>query len=360
MARTIGFGATFALAIILLSGCGSGPDLGATAAPLKPGKLVALPDGRQLNLRCSGGGEPTVILESGFGADSGAWFKVQPRLAQVTRVCSYDRAGAGFSDLGPLPRDGANIARDLDAALRAAGEKGRFIVVGHSAGGLYARLFAARRPRDVAGLILLDPTVERRAPAPSRDGLDGIRSGLRRCLSAAEATPQAPAGDAVWSGCIPGGADAKTVARARLPDLWRGRLSELDNIFGRTSDHVLRIGDVLASTPLYVITASETAASAPSYNNQSILEFQHQMVAGASHAGSQRTVLSSHLMMIARPDVVVDATLEMVAAAREGRAPAALPPSEALALPDAGELARLLAPWNPLESIEGEPSAATR
>ncbi|MGH6965185.1 MAG: alpha/beta fold hydrolase, partial [Phenylobacterium sp.] len=86
-----------------------------------------------------------MLLESGFGAGAFAWGQAQPIVARTTRVCSYDRAGYGFSDPGPSPRDGAAIARDLDAALRRAGERGPFVIVGHSAGGLYARLFAARR-----------------------------------------------------------------------------------------------------------------------------------------------------------------------------------------------------------------------
>src|SRR6185312_10208214 len=80
-----------------------------------PGKLVAIGDGRHLNLRCSGAGSPTVVLESGNVADSMAWAKVQPQIAKFTRVCSYDRAGMGFSDGGPMPRNVDSNADDLYA-----------------------------------------------------------------------------------------------------------------------------------------------------------------------------------------------------------------------------------------------------
>jgi pimeloyl-ACP methyl ester carboxylesterase len=315
----------------LLSACGS---RGATAADpyARPGRLVALPDGRHLNMRCTGRGSPTVLLESGWGGNSGGWYKVQPALARTTRVCSYDRAGYGFSDPGPLPRDGAAIARDLDQALTAGKIGGPFVVVGHSAGGLYARLFAARRLPDVQGLILLDPTVERRSPRPSGDGLDGIRRRLQRCLQVLETTPQDPEANPNWAGCASPKADPHTAQILRRPETWRQQLSELDEIFGRASDQVFRLNDLLRPIPSYVITASETAMATPSISigsgGQSALEYMHQVIAAQSRNGSQRTVLSSHLIMIDRPDVVIDAAEEMVRATRRQQLPAPLPPNE--------------------------------
>jgi pimeloyl-ACP methyl ester carboxylesterase len=326
--------ATAILATLLVAGCGSGDGLGALAASAgsAPGHQVRLPDGRTINLRCSGRGSPAVILESGHGADSAAWSRVQPKLARATRTCAYDRAGSGFSDPGPLPRDGAAIARDLDLALQAAGVRGPFVVVGHSAGGLYARLFAARRPGDVVGLVLADPTVERRAPTSGQDdGLDGVRRRLQRCLAATAAAPPPAAADPQWAGCGPPKGDDHARAIARRPDTWRARLSELDTLFGRTSEQVFRIGTVLQDVPAYVLTASDTAASAGTYGfdkPQSIWVLQHQEIASRFRAGSQRTVFSSHLMMNDRPEVIVDAALEMVRAAQDKRLPAPLAPSE--------------------------------
>ena len=319
-------------ALALLAGC-SASGGGATSAKAyaKPAELVSLPDGRKLNLHCSGSGSPTVLLESGFGAGASAWYKVQPTLARTTRVCAYDRAGYGFSDPGPLPRDGAATARDLDQALTAAKMAGPFIVVGHSAGGLYARLFAARRPSDVAGLILLDPTVERRAPQPVGDGLDGIRRRIQRCLAASLASPQPADGDPQWAGCLPGKPDANAIQIALRPDTWRNQLSELDSIYGRTSDQIFRLSGLLHDIPMYVITASDTAAAAPSYGfdkPESALVVAHRMMAGMSSVGSQQTVLSSHMVMLNRPEVVIATAEEMVRANRAGRPPEPLGPSE--------------------------------
>lgn len=329
---------TVLAAAFALAGCDlTGRSGEAVAAPAR---LVQLPDGRKINLSCKGRGSPTVLLESGFGASSSAWHKVQPVLARTTRVCAYDRAGSGFSDPGPLPRDGGAIARDLDQALTAGRIKGPFVVVGHSAGGLYARLFAARRPGEVVGLVLLDTTVERRAPQPVGDGLDGIRRRVQRCLAASELKPQPAHSDPQWSGCLPAKGDAHARAVALRPDTWRNQLSELDNIFGRTSDQVSRAAGVLRDIPLYVITASDTAAAAPTYGfdkPQSVLVLQHEAIARAANLGSQQTVLSSHMVMFDRPELVVSAAQEMVRASRDGRAPEPLPPAET-DLPSTDEL----------------------
>ena len=337
--HTTGLVVKIALALALVS-CSSGASktTSATDSTRPERDDVRLPDKRLLSVRCAGRGLPTVILESGFGADAGAWYRVQPALAQTTRVCSYDRAGYGFSDPGPLPRDGAAIARDLDHALIAAGIRGPFIVVGHSAGGLYARLFAARRPQDVRGLVLVDPTVERRAPQPVGDGLDGIRQRLHRCLGAAETSAQAAFDDPVWAGCVGANPDDNAAAVARRPATWRNQISELDAIFGRTSDQILRLGAVLRDIPLYVITASETATSsplAPFGPPVSVWELQHQQLAAMSQVGYQTTVVGPHLLMIARPEVVLGAVREMVAATRSRRRPGPLPLSEMVALPPA-------------------------
>jgi pimeloyl-ACP methyl ester carboxylesterase len=317
--------AAAALAVAALVGCAPGEN-----AQAEPGLLAKLPDGRSLNFRCTGSGSPVVLLESGFGVGAAGWGRTQPRLAKITRVCSYDRAGYDFSDPGPEPRDGAAIARDLDQGLAAAGLVGPYILVGHSAGGLYARLFAARRPGEVQGLILLDPTIERLAP-PAADGLAGIRRRLQRCLAASQASPQPGRDDPKWAGCIPAKADAHALQVAQRPATWRNQLSELDAIFGRTSEQVLRLGEILSDVPAYVITASDTAASAPTvgYDKpQSLWELQHVRLALAFDRGFQRTLLSSHLLQNDRPEVIAEAVQAMVTAARAGTPPEPLPASE--------------------------------
>ncbi len=126
---------------------------------LHPQRLVDI-GGRRLNLVCTGKGSPAVILEAGLLADSSAWRLVQPALSRTTKVCSYDRAGLGFSDPAGPPRDAAAIVLDLRAVLRTAGIAPPYVLVGWSSGGLYTRLYQYRFPDEVAGLVEVDPDSE--------------------------------------------------------------------------------------------------------------------------------------------------------------------------------------------------------
>ena len=120
-----------------------------------PGQLINV-GGRRLHLHCTGQGRPTVILEAGNLGMSAQWVRIQEQVAQTTRVCSYDRAGMGWSDAGPQPRDASSVAAELHQLLINAGTAGPYVVVGHSYGGLYAIRFAGQYPAQVAGVVLLD------------------------------------------------------------------------------------------------------------------------------------------------------------------------------------------------------------
>src|SRR5438552_16713176 len=121
-----------------------------------PGHLIDV-GGRSLYLHCTGSGSPTVVLASGLAETSiywGGW--IAPAVAQNTTVCAYDRAGQGWSDPPPSPQDGVAVATDLHNLLANAQIPGPYVVVGHSTGGVYARIFAARYPDQVAGMVMLD------------------------------------------------------------------------------------------------------------------------------------------------------------------------------------------------------------
>ena len=120
-----------------------------------PGKYIDVGD-HQMYLYCSGNGAPSVILEAGYNDNSETWALVQPAVAEFARVCVYDRAGLGWSDPGPEPRDGYQTIGELHTLLTAAGEKGPFVLAGHSLGGLYMRLYADQYPEEVVGLVLVD------------------------------------------------------------------------------------------------------------------------------------------------------------------------------------------------------------
>ena len=150
------------------------------AAPPPPGRLIDL-GGYKLHLNCTGSGSPTVVLSAGAGDFSTDWALVQPKVAAFARVCSYDRSGAAWSDLGPKPRTLYQEVFDLERLLRAAGEHGPYIMVGQSLGGMVARLFAERYPLQTAGVVLVD--------AYSEDAQLGINGKLARMRLLAKDRP---------------------------------------------------------------------------------------------------------------------------------------------------------------------------
>lgn len=119
------------------------------------GSLVDV-GGHRLYLSCSGNGGPTVILESGLGEKSAYWDTIAAAVSSDTKVCVYDRAGRGGSDPAPIPLDGTGVAKDFHALLASSNQSGPFVLVGHSSGALYVRIFAELYPGEVAGVVLLD------------------------------------------------------------------------------------------------------------------------------------------------------------------------------------------------------------
>ena len=120
-----------------------------------PGEMVDVGT-HSLHINCLGEGSPTVILEAANLGMSAHWVRVQQQLAQTARVCAYDRAGLGWSESGTEPRDAKQISSELHTLLQGADTEAPYVLVGHSYGGLYARMYAARYPNQVAGVVLVD------------------------------------------------------------------------------------------------------------------------------------------------------------------------------------------------------------
>lgn len=121
-----------------------------------PHGALVMVKGARTYIDCMGAGEPTILLDNGFGNNATVWDKVQPGLAKTTRVCSYDRAGSGWSDPQPGPRDASQIVEQEHALLEQAGINGPIVLMGHSIAGLYVREYATRFPHQVAGIVFVD------------------------------------------------------------------------------------------------------------------------------------------------------------------------------------------------------------
>jgi pimeloyl-ACP methyl ester carboxylesterase len=152
-----------------------------------PGQMYVV-NGHKMRIDCTGRGSPTIVLDAGLGNDGLIWGGVQPVLAKSTRVCSYDRAGFGWSDALPPPRDADHIAVELHGLLAAAHTPGPIVLMGHSISGIYIRDYATRYPAEVAGLIFVDGStpLQNRNPAFgtefAKKPLDRIRALYSRAL----------------------------------------------------------------------------------------------------------------------------------------------------------------------------------
>ncbi len=149
-----------------------------------PGKFVNLGTHR-LHLLDEGRGSPTIILEAGLMSTNLSWTDLRSKLAESYRVVCYDRAGLGWSDIGPMPRTAERIVAELHSLLDRAAIPGPYVLVGHSFGGLTMPLFAARYPEQIAGMVLVDPVVPAEWNPPSEQDLKRSSIGSKVCRRAA-------------------------------------------------------------------------------------------------------------------------------------------------------------------------------
>jgi pimeloyl-ACP methyl ester carboxylesterase len=278
----------------------------------------------RMNIDCSGQGSPTVILESGWGGPSIDWLMVQPEVAKFTRVCSYDRAGYGWSDPGPEPRSSLQIAHELKQLLQAAGEKGPYILVGHSMGGYDIRVYTGQYPDDVVGMVLVDASHEDqdlRAPESIRKrlqdslkhpGWQKLRCFLQIHLGWARLTAYRDAPE-FWP-------KAFTEEEDFLMLTTKQQFSMIDEgqVFSTLSAAEVRHAGNLGDRPLIVLTATRQDDISPEIPPKDAEEEEdlwvHKLqpeLARLSTHGKQIIVDSSHEMPTEHPEVVISAIHEI-------------------------------------------------
>ena len=278
----------------------------------------------RMNIDCSGQGSPTVILESGSGGPSIDWLMVQPEVAKFTRVCSYDRAGYGWSDSGPEPRSSLQIAHELNQLLHAAGEKGPYILVGHSMGGYDVRVYTGQYPNDVAGIVLVDAShedQELRAPESIRKwqrarrkhpGWEKLKYFFQLHLGWARLTADRDAPD-FWPRAFREEEEFLT-----LPTKHQFAVIDEDQVFPTLSAAEVRTAGNLGDRPVIVLTATrqdDIPPEIPPKDAQAEEDLWiHQLqpeLARLSTRGKRIVVDSSHEMPTEHPDVVISAIHEV-------------------------------------------------
>jgi pimeloyl-ACP methyl ester carboxylesterase len=266
-----------------------------------PGRMIEV-NGRSLHLQCTGQGGPTVILETGLGGWSSQWALIQPEVAQTTRVCSYDRAGLGWSDAGLAPRDARTIATELHALLGAADVSGPFVLVGHSNGGLYARMFAGMYPDEVVGMVLADATpvdLFERLPGPAAAMTSfGQQARMFQLLAPLGAVRLLIGSTLSDLDRFPAAARAQIAAIYALPGQWRGVEAEVDAL-PASMTQVDSVGG-LGLLPLLVL--SSTVGPGSPHEVQVKSEMDAEMAALSSNSRQIRVDGATHTGLAVNPD----------------------------------------------------------
>lgn len=234
--------------------------------------------GYRLNLRCEGSGSPVVVMDAGGGDTLQTWDWVVPEVKKVTRVCAYDRAGLGKSDPGPTPRTSDQIVKELRELLGRARISPPYVLVGHSFGGLNVRLYAARNPAQVAGLVLVDATPE---------DFPAIEDSLR----------------------TPAEREKLRTARAAAP---RAFSQEIDALPESASS--VRRAPLPPALPVIVLSAAHRGDS-PAFRT-AWTKLQRQMAATFVNVRQIEAAASDHYIQFDEPELVISAIKGLVSAAR--------------------------------------------
>jgi pimeloyl-ACP methyl ester carboxylesterase len=303
-----------------------------STVPAPIGRLIDL-GGHRLHLHCTGHGQPTVVIETGLGDFSFDWILVQQRVDREMRVCAYDRGGYAWSDPGPLPRTFGQLNLELHDALARAGERGPFLLVGHSFGGGPARAYAERYSADVAGLVLVEAVGEDQfiGLGPHHAGRIGDDAKGRQIPTPREemrASDKPIARPAAEAAAIEPPYDRLPPREQRL-HAWAASQPSLDaaedsqrewsaEYFARWAARPQK--GVLGALPLIVLTREHGGFGDDLDMPAATLE-EHRVaaqraLADLSSAGAQRIIAAGHNLHLEAPDAVAQAIRDVAAAGR--------------------------------------------
>lgn len=294
---------------------------------ISPARLVDIGDGRKMNIYCIGLGAPTVIFESGLGDQIRAWAMVQPAIAKSTQACSYDRAGFGFSSPSGRAGTSENAVEDLHALLSAASLKPPYVLVGHSLGGMYVRLYADLYRSEVSGMVLVDPVSEEQGrryaeldPTTKTLNEEYVKSIHDECIPAA--TTGFERGSELMKKCVgegdthfSGTFNAALLANLSKPERQQAVWSEWANVFSLSSDQARTAKRRYGDMPLIVLSRVPQPPEPPKMREAKIhLWLQlHDELALLSTRGINRVVPNSgHYIQFDQPNAVIDAIHEVI------------------------------------------------
>ena len=293
-----------------------------TASDLKtyspPRQLVNVGDHR-LHIHCLGKVSPTVVMEAGMSGWSTDWILLQPEIAKTTRVCTYDRAGYGWSDTGPRTRDSQQVGSELQTLLLRTGIQ-KYILVGHSLGGLYVQMHAKLHPKEIAGMVLIDsvhPAQSVRMNEDVRKKYEGNLTALTKLTSFL-----APSGllrltnqpETIIVQKLPREDQAMTQAMGLQSNAYRALADEMSS-FAKSQLEVRNAGP-LPNVPLTVPSSSLLRDFPPGFSGESIKglwdELQVDLARQQPNAIHLIAKTSGHYIHLDQPDLVINAVTNMV------------------------------------------------
>ena len=285
-----------------------------------PGQLVDV-GGYKMHIYCTGEGNPTVILAAGSLEYSLFWALVQPEVARFTRVCSYDRAGYGWSEPSPHPRTATTMVEELHTLLVNAKVEGPYVLVGHSLGGMLMRVYAHKYTDEVVGMVLVDSLHEEQIARLPEIQKRLLQEGVRqfRMLALLSSTGiMALAPQNIPNPGLPDDAYAQLQATTATSGVFETDIAELSVMEESCAEvRALRITS-FGNLPLIVLSAGreETIASLSDAENQQRWEgWQTQQSEQAALSSDSKQVIaeqSGHMIQLDQPDLVIDAIREIV------------------------------------------------
>ena len=272
--------------------------------------------GTSMHLHCTGeeGRAPTVVMDIGSGGIGMDWQRVQPGVAKFARVCSYDRAGTGWSDQGPQPRTSQQIVKELHTLLGNAGVEGPYVLVGHSFGGVNMQLYASRYPDEVAGMVLVDSAIADK---------DFLRAMEPSFPSPVWLKFLATIGVTRLPYTLGGVTDERAAISTHAKDNYE--LANYISSMGKSYEEVRAAPMSLEDKPLIVLSAGSRGKMFPQFSqkgsdrfNEAWTESQADLTQASQNSKQIIAKESGHNIQYDDPELVIDAIRQVMEAVRNG------------------------------------------
>ena len=312
------------LSILLIAGLilSTGYQSFASANDLKAypasGQMVDV-GGHRLHIYCAGEGSPTVLMEAGMSGWSTDWILVQPEIAKKTRVCTYDRAGYGWSEEGPQPRDSRQVATELHTLLIEAGIDGEIILVGHSLGGLFVQYYARTYSEQVAGIVLVDSVHPEQSSQMKEDVRKKYEGNLRALTLLTKII--APTGllrlanqpETIIAGKLPFEYQSMVRALGFQSKAYRALDEEMASF--EQSQIEVQNAEPLPKVPLVVISSASLKNFPPGFSGDYMKSLWAELQADLTKSATMPHVIaeeSGHYVHIDQPELVIETIVEIV------------------------------------------------